>query len=75
MEIASLPFDRRLIRYRQFAEEAFRQSYRTNDAGLRAGYLGIAASWNRLADEIEKVMSRIGAMRAGQTRQKHQPDC
>jgi len=55
----ALSLEDRLATYRGFAEDALRQAATTYDPGLRASHLSLAASWRRLAEEIEKVAHHI----------------
>lgn len=55
----ALSLEDRLATYRGLAEDALRQAATTYDPGLRAGLLSLAASWQRLANEIETIAHRI----------------
>lgn len=56
--LESLPLAQRLLRYRQFSQEALRKATDTADEDLRAGYLSMAAGWHMLATEIERLRER-----------------
>lgn len=51
----SLPATLRAQRYREMADAAFLKAQRVPDPELRAEYLGLAAGWHAMAQEIEKA--------------------
>lgn len=54
--LESLPLQERAKRYRQFADEAFRQAGQSANPDLRAGLLSMAAGWHALATELDSVI-------------------
>jgi len=56
--LESLPIAQRLLRYRQFSQEALRKATDTRDEEMRAAYLSMAAGWHMLATEIERFRDR-----------------
>lgn len=58
----ALSFEDRLATYRGLAEEALYQAARVSDTDLHASYLSIAASWQRLAEEMERIAHRFDAV-------------
>ena len=56
--LESLPLAQRLLRYRQFSQEALRKATDTGDEEMRAGYLSMASGWHMLATEIERLRER-----------------
>ena len=56
--LESLPLAQRLLRYRQFSQEALRKATDIKDEEMRAGYLSMAAGWHMLATEIERLRER-----------------
>jgi hypothetical protein len=53
--VADLPWNERVDRYREFAEDALRQAAQTTDTKLRANHLIMASGWHALARKVEKV--------------------
>ena len=51
-----LPLQTRLAAYRRHAEDAMRHAARIYDPSIRASYLSLAASWQKLAEEIERSL-------------------
>ena len=54
----ALPVAQRLLRYRQFSQEALQKATKIEDEDMRAGYLSMAAGWHMLATEIERLRDR-----------------
>jgi hypothetical protein len=53
-----LPLCERLLRYRQFSQDALQKAADITDSEMRAGYLSMAAGWHMLATEIERFTNR-----------------
>jgi hypothetical protein len=58
------PPDTRIKRYREMAAEAVRLAGQAISPELSAGFLNVAASWNALADQVEKqaVRTELGGI-------------
>lgn len=57
-----LPLGQRLAQYRQLAEDALQRARVSTDRETRTDLLSLAASWNFLADELEKAQAGSGAV-------------
>lgn len=44
--------------YRQFAREALYQAHEAQDAEQRAGFVVMAAGWQKMAEEIDRVIAQ-----------------
>lgn len=56
-----LSLDERLESYRISADQALREAARTHDPATRASLLALAAKWQSLASEIERVVRHLNA--------------
>ncbi len=54
----SLPLAERLLRYRQFSQDALRKAGETANDEMRLGYLSMATGWHMLATEVERFTDR-----------------
>jgi hypothetical protein len=54
----SLPPERRIAYYRAMAAEALQLAQTASDEAQKASFLDIAARWNVLAAEVERLLTR-----------------
>lgn len=60
-----LKLNRRLIRYRGYADEALREAARCRDPDARRACLSMAAQWSALASELDNVAKEFDALESG----------
>lgn len=62
ISLERLKLNRRLIRYRGYADEALREAARSHDPDVRRSCLSMARQWSALASEIENVAKEFDAV-------------
>lgn len=67
----SLPLEQRLERYRASADRALRHAAETRDPDARAGLLATAASWQALADDIERIRRHLDGVPGTKPANRH----
>jgi hypothetical protein len=55
--LESLPAEKRIERYRQFADAAFLKAQKAQSPEQKADYLSMAASWHSMARELERILA------------------
>lgn len=65
--VAALSNEQRIAYYRALGLEAMNHAQKCTADELRAAWLGIAANWAVLADEVERQAQREAAMEAKKT--------
>lgn len=53
--VGLLPIEKRIERYRQFADAAFLKAQRADNPDQKAEYLSMAAGWHSMALEAERL--------------------
>jgi hypothetical protein len=62
ISLERLQLNRRLVRYRGYADDALRQATQSQDPDTRRACLVMAAQWSALASEIENVAKQFDAV-------------
>ena len=61
--LESLPLEERILRYLQFADAAYIKAGEAEMADAQADFLCVAASWQALADETQRLAGCLSLMR------------